>query len=80
VVKNLNAVDSRTPNCPKCGATRTKRLIYGLIHYETLLELGPTEPDFEFGWVTEKMRAWHCSECLHQWGEPAVRQAETAVS
>jgi len=67
----LNAPDpSHPPPCPRCGATRTKRLIYGMVDYELLLELGPKEPDFELGWMTEPRRAWHCGRCGHQWGKP----------
>lgn len=58
--------------CPKCGATRTKYLFYGLVRYETVVELGSTEPDFEFGWVASSKKAWHCPQCQHQWGTPAV--------
>jgi len=56
------------PRCPQCGATRAKRLIYGLIDYELLLELGSGEPDFELGWSDEPRKAWHCPRCGYRWG------------
>lgn len=61
------------PPCPHCGAWRTKRLIYGLVDYELLLELGSKEPNFELGWMAEPRRAWHCSACGHQWGNPSAQ-------
>jgi hypothetical protein len=60
------------PPCPLCGAARTKRLIYGLIDYELLLELGSKEPNFELGWMSEPRLAWHCGQCGHRWGNPTT--------
>jgi hypothetical protein len=47
-----------------------KRLIYGLIDYDLLLELGPEGPDFELGWLRPPVHDWHCANCGHEWREP----------
>jgi hypothetical protein len=57
-------------SCPRCGAARSKRLIYGLVDYELLLELGPMEPNFELGWMSEPRWGWQFGQCGHQWGNP----------
>ncbi|MEK6550843.1 MAG: hypothetical protein AAB329_04900 [Pseudomonadota bacterium] len=62
--------DTQSPDCPVCGASRSRRLIYGLVDYELLLELGPGEPDFELGWFTEPRKSWRCAQCGHAWGDP----------
>ncbi|MEK6771209.1 MAG: hypothetical protein AABY62_06175 [Pseudomonadota bacterium] len=45
-------------------------MIYGLVDYELLLELGPGEPDFELGWFAEPRKRWRCAQCGHAWGAP----------
>lgn len=62
--------DKSRPSCPQCGAYRSRRLIYGLVDYELLLELGPGEPDFELGWFAEPRKSWLCAQCGHAWGDP----------
>ena len=62
--------DKLPPSCPVCGASGGRRLIYGLVDYELLLELGPGEPDFELGWFAEPRKRWRCAQCGHAWGDP----------
>ncbi len=69
VTAHLRA-DKPPPICPRCGASRSRRLIYGLIDYELLLELGPGEPDFELGWFVEPRKRWRRAQCGHAWGMP----------
>jgi ribosomal protein S27AE len=56
--------------CPRCGAARVQRLVYGLVDYEMFLELGDAEPDFELGWLKEPRHDWHCGACGHEWSVP----------
>jgi hypothetical protein len=56
------------PACPKCTSPRVKRLIYGLVDYDFMLELDG-EPDFELGWLRSPMHDWHCVDCGHEWRE-----------
>jgi hypothetical protein len=65
-----SAPDKPAPACPKCASPRVKRLIYGLIDYDLLLELGPEGPDFELGWLRPPVHDWHCADCGHEWREP----------
>lgn len=57
------------PACPKCASSRVKRLVYGLVDYDQLLELGG-EPDFELGWLAPPEHDWHCADCGHAWRAP----------
>jgi hypothetical protein len=63
--KNHN--NGPAPQCPRCGAGRVKRLVYGLVDYELFLELGGREPDFELGWLKTPHCDWHCVQCGHEW-------------
>jgi ribosomal protein S27AE len=56
--------------CPRCGAARVKRLVYGLVDYEQFLELGDSEPDFALGWLKEPRHDWRCGACGHEWSVP----------
>lgn len=58
------------PSCPRCGARRVKRLVYGLVDYEMFLELGDSEPDFALGWFREPRHDWRCEACGHEWSAP----------
>lgn len=59
------------PPCPRCSSRRVKRLVYGLVDYDMLLELGNGEPEFEFGWLRPPVHDWHCADCGHEWRDPA---------
>jgi len=65
----MPSLDKPLPKCPKCGSGRVKRLVYGLIDYDRLLELGDQEPDFELGWLRTPQYDWHCADCRHEWRE-----------
>jgi hypothetical protein len=50
------------PVRPKCTSRRGKRLIYGLVEYDRLLELGAEGPGFELSWLMSPDHEWRKSD------------------
>ena len=68
--KNLRDHGRFRPNCPRCGSTEVKPLVYGFVDVGEYLELGKRAPDFELGGLVPRDENWCCVSCAHKWAEP----------
>ena len=57
------------PNCPLCGSSEVKPLVYGFVDVGKYLELGKRAPDFELGGLTPRDENWCCVQCGHKWSD-----------
>ena len=55
------------PDCPNCGGTEVKPIVYGFVDVGEYLELGKRAPDFELGGLVPRNENWCCPGCGHKW-------------
>ena len=60
--------------CPKCGAKKVKRLVYGLI--DDPFALGPKEVPGGCC-ISENSPKWYCEACEHEWGNIDINKLDS---
>ena len=59
--------DGPRPDCPRCGSSQAKPVVYGFVDVGEYLELDGRTPDFELGGLAPKSENWCCGQCGHRW-------------
>ncbi len=59
---------SRHPKCPRCGARRTQRAVFGMLLSDTVLA-----PWYAARGCCVTESIWSCSQCGHDWGREPHR-------